>query len=103
MARRTMKALIKEEPTKGYVLKEIPIPKPKADEVLYKVEKVKSRDIKYNRIYAVHITELETGLFPCKIHHYNRLVFVDLTLLCMFGTTWLGRLQPFHLFQVCIR
>ena len=51
--RRIMKALIKEEPKKGYVLKEMPIPKPKADEVLYKVEKVKSRDIKYNRIHAV--------------------------------------------------
>ena len=56
MAQRTMKALIKEEPTKGYVLKDIPIPKPKADEVLYKVEKVKSRDIKYNRNDAVHIS-----------------------------------------------
>ena len=39
--RRIMKALIKEEPKKGYVLKEMPIPKPKADEVLYKVEKVR--------------------------------------------------------------
>ena len=53
MAQRTMKALIKEEPTKGYVLKDIPIPKPKADEVLYKVDKVKTRDIKYNRNDAV--------------------------------------------------
>jgi len=40
MAPNEMKALIKEEPKESYVLKEIPVPEPKADEILFKVEKV---------------------------------------------------------------
>ena len=40
MSKNMMKALIKEEPKESYVLKEIPIPEPKADEILFKVEKV---------------------------------------------------------------
>jgi len=40
MAGKIMKALLKEEGKEGYVLKEIPIPQPKPDEILYKVEKV---------------------------------------------------------------
>ena len=40
MAQNMMKALIKEEPKESYVLKEIPVPEPKADEILFKVEKV---------------------------------------------------------------
>ena len=40
MAPNEMKALIKEEPKESYVLKEIPVPEPKPDEILFKVEKV---------------------------------------------------------------
>jgi len=40
MAQKIMKALLKEEPKEGYVIKEIPIPEPKPDEILFKVEKV---------------------------------------------------------------
>ena len=40
MPQNLMKALVKEEPKESYVLKEIPIPEPKADEILFKVEKV---------------------------------------------------------------
>ena len=42
MSERTMKALLKEEAKPGYVLKDIPIPDPKLDEILFKVEKVKN-------------------------------------------------------------
>ena len=35
-----MRALIKETPSAGYSLKEIPIPEPKDDELVFKVEKV---------------------------------------------------------------
>jgi len=35
-----MRALLKEEPKEGYVLREIPVPDPKPDEIQYKVEKV---------------------------------------------------------------
>jgi NADPH:quinone reductase-like Zn-dependent oxidoreductase len=40
MAQKMMKALLKDEPKEGYVLKEIPTPVPKPDEILFKVEKV---------------------------------------------------------------
>merc|ERR1711981_257043 len=40
MSQKMMKALLKEDPKEGYVLKEIPIPEPKSDEILFKVEKV---------------------------------------------------------------
>ena len=40
MAPNEMKALIKEEPKESYVLKEIPVPEPKPDVILFKVEKV---------------------------------------------------------------
>ena len=43
-----MRALIKEDPVEGYVLKSIPIPEPKPDEILYKVEKVR------NRSFTIH-------------------------------------------------
>ena len=43
-----MKALLKEEPKEGYVLKEIPIPEPKSDEILFKVEKVMSNLKQFN-------------------------------------------------------
>jgi hypothetical protein len=35
-----MRALIKENPTEGYALKEIPIPEPGEDELVFKVEMV---------------------------------------------------------------
>ena len=35
-----MRALIKENPTEGYALKEIPIPEPGEDELVFKVERV---------------------------------------------------------------
>ena len=40
MAPKMMRALMKEEAKEGYVLKDVPIPEPKPDEILYKVEKV---------------------------------------------------------------
>jgi hypothetical protein len=39
--RKRMRALIKENPTEGYELKEIPIPEPGDDELVFKVERVK--------------------------------------------------------------
>lgn len=42
MAEKTMRALLKEEAKEGYVLKDIPVPEPKPDEILYKVEKVRN-------------------------------------------------------------
>ena len=41
MEEKTMKALMKEEAKEGYILKDIPIPVPGPDEILYKVEKVR--------------------------------------------------------------
>jgi hypothetical protein len=35
-----MQALIKEDPVEGYTLKKVPIPVPKNDEIVFKVEKV---------------------------------------------------------------
>ncbi len=40
-----MRALLKEDPVEGYVLKSIPIPEPKPDEILYKVEKVRNKSL----------------------------------------------------------
>jgi len=37
---KSMRALLKDKPEKGYELKEIPIPDIESDEVLFKVEKV---------------------------------------------------------------
>ena len=48
MPSKMMRALIKEDPVEGYVLKSIPIPDPKPDEILLKVEKVR------NTSFTVH-------------------------------------------------
>ena len=48
MSQKMMKALLKEDPKEGYVLKEIPIPEPKSDEILFKVEKVMSNLKQFN-------------------------------------------------------
>jgi Zn-dependent alcohol dehydrogenase len=48
-----MQALIKDTPEKGYTLKELPIPEPKDDEVLIKVEKA-SRGLPFSNPLLTH-------------------------------------------------
>ncbi len=45
-----MRALIKETPSAGYSLKEIPIPEPKDDELVFKVEKVSHNNFCKNEL-----------------------------------------------------
>ena len=66
MSGKTMKAVIKEEPKEGYILKDIPIPQPKADEVLFKVERVRTL---LSGKYLYHINTLIKYQCYLKIDH----------------------------------